>query len=896
MEWVRVLMSRCAGFVRRRGLDDELDEELRAHIELATEENVRRGMAREEARAQALREFGGVTQIKEGYRMQRGLPLIEAIAQDVRYALRQIRKAPGFAIVAILSLALGIGATTSMFSLIYAVLLHPFPYQGADRIMNPEVIDNSKPDFYRWFALTKSQFQTLKKAKCIESLLGFFDFNMEITGGEFPEDVMAVYLTENANSFFGVRPLLGRQILPSDSGKPVVVLNYRFWQRHYDANPHILGRILQLDNKNYTIIGVMPRSFTFNDMTGIGDIYLPRSLLQDSVSPPIAYPWVPWIKLKPGISPAQADAELYPIVKQVAKETPTHFPKSFHLQLEPIVSRVQHKSGAAILLLFAAVLLLLFIGCANCSILLLARNTARQHELAVRSALGASRWRVTRQLLIESSVLSLLGSFLGIALSWWLAKLPQKLSPSSFPPESIVRLSFPVLAFAVGLALLTGTLIGLLPALRLSRPGLSQVLQSTLRRTGSTQHARSLRALIAGQVALTLILMALSGTAIGAFLKLMKTSLGYDPHHVMQVGVVFHWSNPHDWGTVHSQQDRAQTIEQIRQRIAAIPGVLSAAVGTDSTPPSSGTAADFEILGKPSGRERNARVLDASPQYFSTLHITLLAGRFWNQSEDLRGDSVAVINRAMAKLYFPDSNPIGQQIRIPTIVANSPLMAASPQSGGWRQIVGVVGDVRNDGLDSPVEPAIYVPYSTLMPPFAQFFVRTRGEPLASLNAVRAAVKSVIADQQISNGSYDLETALRKTPEWSRERLFTVLFGVFSSLALLLALVGLYSVVSYSVAQRTNEFGIRMALGAQRGHVLWIVMRGIGVTVMSGLGVGLMSYLALHKLLVHWMQNSYSNPLILAGAAVLFVVCSAIACTVPALNAVNIDPMQALRVE
>ncbi|HEY1807111.1 MAG TPA: ABC transporter permease, partial [Acidobacteriaceae bacterium] len=628
----------------------------------------------------------------------------------------------------------------------------------------------------------------------------------------------AVYLTENTSSFFGVPPLLGRDIQPSDaadsSGHPsnqIAVLNYRFWQSHYNGDPSVLGRTLQLDHKNYTIVGVMPRAFAFSNMTGTGDVYLPRSLLRDTASPPVHWPWTPLIKLKPGVSAAQADAELQTVVEQFARENPEHYPKKFQLRLQPIAAPFAEKSGRTLGLLFAAVVMLLIIGCANCSILLLARGAARQHELAVRSAIGASRWRIVRQLLVESAMLVLAGSIAGAALAWFLAKLPLQLSPASFPPEAVIRVNQPVLGFAVALAVIVSLLIGLAPALRLSRPDVSQMAQKTSQRTNTRHGKSSYQILIASQIALTLVLMAVAGAAATAFLKLTRTSLGYDPHHVMQVGIVMHWTDPQDWGRIRSRDGRAAFIEEIRQKIAAIPGVLSASVGTDATPPTSGEERAFEISGNPSSADeanpdRHARVIRVSPEYFSTLRISLLGGRIWDAAENQRGDSVAVINRAMAQRNWPGGNALGQQIRIPGLKSTAPLVSASPGSADWRQVIGIVGDARNNGVGSPVEPAIYLPYTTLMEPFAQFQIRTQGEPLALLRQVRTAVESVSADQQVANGTVDLEQALSLDPEWSRERLFSVLFGIFSALALALALVGLYSVVSYSVAQRTNEFG------------------------------------------------------------------------------------------
>jgi predicted permease len=706
----------------------EVEEEFRSSLEAYRDDLMRQGLTAEDAERKARIDLGQPAMQNERYRVAVGLRLFDELGGDIRYGLRALRRNPAFAVVAVLSLALGIGATTAMFSVIYAVLLHPFPYADADRIMNPVVIDEQHPGEPRWFATMKPQFETLRKANCIESLLGFAGANMEITGGAIPEDLIGAYLTENANTFFGVHALLGRGIEPSDAqggGQPVVVLNYKFWQRHFDGDPHVIGHTLELDHVSYTIIGVMPRSFAFNDTTGVGDVYLPRSLLHDSVNPPVTSPYIPWIKLKPHISPAAADAELNAIVRQFAKENPQHFPKQWHLQLQPIIVPFQQNTARPLVLLLAGVLLLLVIGCANCSILLLARGRARQHELAVRSAIGASRWRIVRQLLVEAIVISVTGAILGVAASYWLAKLPMQLSPSSFPQESVIRISLPILAFSVALALLSGLLFGLVPALRLSRPDLARALPSRQQGIAATSAKHRWSALIAAQVALTLLLMATAGTAIRSFLHLTEIPLGYNPNHVMQVGIALHFRNLKEWDSIRSREARTAYIEEIRQKIAAVPGVRNVAVGVNAAPPYTGAEESaVDISGIPRGENQPVRIHSVSPDYFATLRIPVLHGRIWNASENTRGDFVAVVNQSFVRRYWPNADPLNGQLRIPGMHVVGPLDAISSQSTAWRQVLGVVGDARNDGVDRPVAPAIYLPYTTLIPPFTQFLIRT----------------------------------------------------------------------------------------------------------------------------------------------------------------------------
>ncbi|HEY3989528.1 MAG TPA: ABC transporter permease [Acidobacteriaceae bacterium] len=872
----------------------DVEEEFRATLEAYQEDLIHQGLSPEEARRKSRIDLGQPATQNQTYRDAIGLRLFDELGGDIRYGVRALCRNPGFAAVAVLSLALGIGATTAMFSLIYAVLLHPFPYAGADRIMNPTIINEQAPDSPQWFILNEAQFDNLRLAAPVDSVLGFNASHMEITGGALPEGIFGVYLTENAGTFFGVRPLLGRNIQPSDAeggGHSVVVLNYRFWQRHFEGDPHVIGRTLEINHAPYTIIGVMPRSFAFNDTTGVGDVYLPGSLMRSVVNVPYLY--IPWIKLKPHVTLVAADAALEPIVRLFAKQHPEHFPDHWHLALQPIIVPYQQETGRTLTLLLAGVVLLLVIGCANCSILLLARGRARQHELAIRSAIGASRWRIVRQLLVEAVVISFTGAVLGMAASYWLAKLPMQLSPDSFPQESVIRINLPILAFSVALALLCGMLFGLVPALRLSRHDSACTLPGRQIGVVAAPARHRWSVLIAAQVALTLLLMATAGTAIRSFLQLMQMPLGYDPANVMQLGIMLHFHDPGEWSRIQSREERTAYIEQIRRKIASIPGVSTVAIGTDATPPYSGTESSFNVDGN---REQpQARVMLVGQRYFAALRIPLLQGRIWNTDENNRGDFTAVVNRAFATRYLSSSNALGRQLRIPGLTRHYPFDAASAQSTAWRQIIGVVGDARNDGVDRPVVPAICLPYTAVMPPYAQFLIRTQGEPLAYVHSIRAAIATVAPDQQVANGVFTLDEAIERDAQYSRQRLFSILFGVFSAMALALALVGIFSVVAYSVAQRTTEFGVRLALGAPRAHVLWVAARIALVSTAAGVATGLALDAFLGKLLAAWMHSAFAATSLLS-AATLLALGALLACLLPARRATSVPPAEALRYE
>jgi predicted permease len=877
----------------------DVEEEFRSTLDVYQEDLVRQGLPEEEARRKARLDLGRPAAQNETYRDAIGLRFFDELSGDIRYGLRALGRNPGFAAVAVFSLALGIGATTAMFSLIYAVLLHPFPYAGADRIVNPVLIDRQHPDEFSWFSVSKAQLDELRLAAPVDSALGFDNSHMEITGGALPEDIWGVYLTENAGTFFGVRPLLGRNIEPSDAengGHSVVVLNYRFWKRHFGGDPHVIGRTLEIDHAPYSIVGVMPRNFAFNDTTSVGDVYLPGSLMRGvSNIPSLAY--LPWIKLRPHVTLAAANAALEHMVRRFTKEHPERFPDRLHLALQPIIVPFQRETGRTLTFLLAGVVLLLIIGCANCSILLLARGRMRQHELAIRSAIGASRWRIVRQLLVEAVVISCTGAALGVAASYWLAKLPLSLSPDSFPAESVIRISAPILAFSVALALLCGILFGLVPALRLSRHDSARMLPG--RGIAATPAKHHWNVLIAAQIALTLLLMATAGTAIRSFLQLTQMPLGYDPANVMKIGIQLRVQDAGKWRAIQSREGRTAYIEQIRGKIASVRGVSTVAVGADATPPYAGADSFFNIDGSRDREQPQARVILVDQRYFAALSIPLLQGRIWNADENISGDFIAVVNHAFATRYLSSSNALGRQLRIPGLTPLNRYQVASAQSTAWRQIVGVVGDARNDGLDRPVTPAIYLPYTAIMLPYGQLFVRTQGDPLTYLYSIRSAIASVAPDQQIStsgfNGTFTLNEAIQRDAQYSRQRLFSILFGVFSAMALALALVGIFSVVAYTVAQRTTEFGVRLALGAPRAHVLWVAARIALVSAAAGVVIGLAFDSFLGAVLAHWMQSAFAAGSLFAAAALL-ALSAILACLLPARHAIAVPPAEALRYE
>ena len=812
---------------------------------------------------------------------------MQTLPQDFRFSVRQLQKNLGFTLTAVSSLALGIGATTAVFSVVYAILMNPYPYANSDRMVHMRL--NTKSRENTGFGLTGAQWQQIRKSPVVEDAFISDDWNLTVTGHDLPEDLNGVYMTSNGFNFMGVPPTLGRGLIPSDAidgldPQPVAVLGYKFWQRHFNSDPAVLGQNLQLVRKNYTIVGVAAQRFTWDD----GDVYLPMKVTQDPNRP-----YYVGLRLKPGVTHQAANAALTPFIEQFAKETPKHFPTtSFQFHVVGLNEDFVRELGGTLYLLFCAVGLLLAIGCGNVSILLLARGTARQHELAVRTAIGASRRRIIRQLLTETLLLSLTGAALGVLLAYRALAIIVVLLPKySFPHEAAIQINLPVLAFSVALALFTGILFGLWPAVQMSRPEVSQVMQSSTRKIVGGVHGRTTHAVLTGaQVALTLVMLAGAGAAMEGFLRLIHTPLGYDPHNVMSVGIPVHDGAYPTW------QARESYFEQLRNRAATVPGVAMAAISSNATPPSNGWQTAVDILGQLPRDGQKLRVNFVSPGYFPLLRIPLAQGRIWDESENHNAAHVAVINQAMARIYFPNGDAIGHSLKVPEMKDEPPFTTAAPGSDSWLQIVGIIVDKRDDGLRNPILPEVFVPYTLSMRVWTQILVRSGVPPLSLLHAIGVQVNSLDPDQQVDGHVEDLDHWITGQQEYEQEHLVAWLFGCFALLALALAAVGLYSVVSYLVAQRTNEFGIRMALGAQRTHVLRIVFSSTVVSVAGGILAGVILTLALNRVLARWAQGSSGDPLVLLAVTLLLSVVAALACSAPARRAVKVDPMTALRYE
>jgi predicted permease len=809
------------------------------------------------------------------------------LVQDIRYALRQYGRSPGFSVTAILSLALGIGVTVAVFSVVYGVLLHPFPYRDVNRLCNVSVRDAQGMIFDEYFL--GPEVVLVSKLHAFESIATWRNESMSVTGGDIPEAVNAYYGIGGTFPTLGVTPLLGRNLGPADAPdgqepQPVVELHYRFWQRHFNGDPNVVGKTLELDHKAYTIIGVTRPDFTWD---WGADAYLPQDISDHRGGGVVA-------KLRGGVNPAAANAELQPLLQQFAKEHPQKYSRKYTADLHPLAWEVTHNIGGTIWLLFAGVGLLLAIGCSNVSILLLARNAGRQHEFAVRAAAGASGSRIVRQLMTESLLLAVAGMALGAGFAYRLlavivAWLPQHL----FPPDVSIRINLPVLLFSGGLALVTTLLFGLMPALQMANPKIGEALQSSPRSMTSTVRSRRLHAvLVAGQIALTLLLLSTAGAAIEGFVRLLRIPLGYDPHNVVAVGIPLHENTYTTW------EGRTNYYEQLRASVAALPDVTATSVAGNAIPPNSGWELPFEFRGAPAltPDAQMARVHLVDSNYFSTLRTPLIQGRIWTPAEIANAAGLVLVNESFVRRYSLSPNIIGHFVRISKLQNPPPNVLVAPGVNGGLQIIGVVGDAVNGGIDQPVQPAIFVPYSLEVLRGTEILVRTRSAPAGLVNSLRKQVAAVNPEQQTYGAISDLQKWIEDEPVWGRARLISALFAGFSILALSLSAVGLYSVASYAVAQRTDEFGIRIVLGATPSHIIRLVVASASAGVGLGIATGFILSLGLQRILAAWTGVTGSPLLLITCAALLLLLTAGIASLVPAQRALAVDPMAVLHSE
>ena len=801
--------------------------------------------------------------------------------QDLTFALRQLLRHRVYALTAILSMALGIGATAAVYSVLYGVLIDPYPYRDADRLAFVTI--HSKQGRGE-IPFTLAELDQLRQTKSVEDALAQNDESMMATDGEIPQSVKVLEISGSGFQVLGAPPLMGRVFTASEAREgvappPVAVISYLFWRSHFASDPNVLGKVLELNQHKYTVIGVVGPRFMWHD----SEVYLPMPAGMD---PKRRFETL--LRLRPGVSTTAAASELNGITEQIRHAEPQMLPKDgYTIQVETLNDWLLGQFKGTLLVLFAAVALLLLIGCGNVSILMLARGTARLQELATRLAVGASRPRIIRQLLTESVMLAVTGGALGMAMAYAAIHFIVGLLPEySIPHEVVIHLNVPVLLFSTAVSVLIGILAGLSPALQFSSPHISQMVQSSGTRSTTSYGARTRAALIMGQIALTVLMLAGAGAAMRDFLQAYTSQLGFETHNILMLNLAFPEKTFTTWQAGVSYHDA------LLETVKATPGVLSAAISLTGTPPNGRWLQPIAVVGGSLDNGLQSNVALISADYFSVLRVPVLEGRTLTREEVNRGAHFACVSKTFADRYFAGANPIGRMI-LPTRLSELPSdLITAPNLKDPFQIIGVVGDVRNDGLHRPTLPEVYIPSSAVTAPGATILARTAGNPASLVHAISVNFRALNQNQAIYRAiSFDEFFSMFV---WSHERFIAALFGVFSFVALGLAAIGISSVVAYSVEQRTREFGIRMALGAPHWNVVFLTLGSTARTTGAGLVLGILLSVCLSNSVQRWTESSMRDASVLGIISIVFLLASGIACVMPARRATRVDPAIALR--
>jgi putative ABC transport system permease protein len=813
--------------------------------------------------------------------------MLETLWQDIRFGARMLLKNPGFTVIAVLALALGIGANTAIFSVVNAVLLRPLPYSDPDRLVHvlrtqPPIMRGpiSRPAFLEWRA----------QQKVFQEIAAYYFETYNLTGVEQAERISGVRVTEGFFSLFGVSAAQGRFFLPTDDqvgAGHTAVISHGMWQRRFGSDPALIGKTVALNGEAYTVVGIAPPSFNFPGRT---EIWIPAVIAEDKRERGTNYLKIIG-RLKDGVSVEEAQAQMNQIASIQAQQYPEN-DTNLRVTISPLLEDQVRGIRSVLMILLGAVGVVLLIACANVANLLLARATSRQKEIAVRTALGASRWRIIRQLLTESTLLALLGGGLGIFLAMWGVNLLVSLAPSSIPRVKEVGLDQWVLGFTMLISVFTGIVFGLAPALQSSRANLNEMLKEGARGTATTSPHKAWlrRALVVSEIALSFILLISAGLLIESIRRLSEVNPGFNPQNLLTANVSFPRKPPSpddetEAGMVRQAQEGANFLAEVQGRIQSLPGVQ--AVGAINDLPVSGQGSvngDFNIEGRPKFKSGEAPVAEyrlITPNYFRAIGIPLLQGRVFTDSDKPQDQFPIMINETLAKRFFPEGDALGKRLLV---------MNDEPH-----EIIGVVGDARQWGLDQPPDPEIYASYTQIsFGAGTTLVIRTNVEPASLGEGVRRSVREVNADAPVSTVQTMMQVMAVST---AQRRFNTILMTIFAAVALLMATIGLYGVISYSVAQRTQEIGIRMALGAQAGNVLRMVLWSGLKLALAGVVFGLIASLAVTRVLVSMLYGvSATDPLILLGGSLFLAVIALLACYIPARRATRIDPMTALRYE
>jgi putative ABC transport system permease protein len=887
MSMLRLFSARLHGLLRREAVLGDIDEEMRLHIEMVTEANIERGMPPAEARRAALRSFGNLDRLRDVAYGVRGGGFLETLMQDIWYGARVLATNKSFTAVAVLTLALGIGANTAIYSVVNELLLRPLPYADADRIVllwevSPEGRHNnsvSPANFRRWQELSTS----------FEGMAGFVDQRLNLTGSGEPEEIAAQYATPELFRVLGVRPILGRDMTPEDvvpdAPARVAVLSYGFWKRRLGGDPGAVGKPILLNSVPVTVIGVLPPGFQWHirQVSGTGkpaEIWVPIALPTEDQPVSRGRYLSVVARRKPGVSPEAAHAEMQTLAARLQADSP--FNKGYSAEAIPVREQFVGQVRRALLVLLGAVGFVLLIACANVANLLLARAAAREKEIALRTALGARRTRIVRQLLTESLLLAALGCALGLVFAWWGLRALVAISPRDLFMLQDVHLNLPVLAVTVAVSLATGIVFGLAPALEATRLSLNDSLKEGGKGSaGQGARSRRLRGvLVVAEVALAIVLLTSAGLLVKSFVRLQQVDTGVRTDNVLTMVVRL---------PARKYREDPQVVAFFRQaeeRLRALPGVRD--VGIVNFLPfygGLGSATGFTVEGRPvpPGEEPGTDVRVADAGYFRTMGVSLVRGRLFTDVEATEPRRVVLINEALARQHFPGEDPIGKRISVDMFDEPVPT-----------EIIGIVRDARYESLAKAAQPTVYMTLPDLSYPFMTFTLWTEGDPADLALAARRVVREIDPDQPVA----DVRTMQQVMAEFvGRDRFNTLLLAVFAGLATLLAAVGIFGVTSYSVTLRTREIGLRMALGAQPGEVLRLILKQGFLLTLIGIGLGIVGALALTRLMSGLLFGVGStDPATFAAIVLVFTVVALVACYIPARRATRVDPLIALRAE